>query len=335
MQNSSIKIGLLGAGKFGFFHANNLIQTGFDFIGVYDPLEARANELAAKFNITAYQDVDQLLDLCDAVLIITTTVHHFSMLIKAISRKKHIFVEKPIVAHYGEMQELSALVHNYPKIIQIGHIERFNLMLQKAFTDPVVPWLINATRLSPFNPRVSDVSVIHDLMIHEIDTVLTLAASTVVDVQATGYSYISGLTDVCHAKITFENGLQANLFAGRIYKDPRREMDIYYQDRFEHMDFQSRVTTINFFEQLPGPFEEKDRVMIGEWPEGSLAKSMWQKIEQYPENNAILSELKAFYDAVTNDQPVRVGVREAAETMRIISLIEEAMSKSNQHHVYM
>ncbi|HRJ12848.1 MAG TPA: Gfo/Idh/MocA family oxidoreductase [Alphaproteobacteria bacterium] len=282
-----------------------------------------------------YQDVDQLLDDCDAVLIITTTVHHFSLLKKAISKHKHIFVEKPIVADYLEMLELAALVRDYPNVIQIGHIERFNLMLQKAFSDPVVPWLINATRLSPFNPRVSDVSVIHDLMIHDIDSVLTLANSTVVDVQATGHSYISGLTDVCHVKMIFENGLQANLFAGRIYKDAKREMDIYYLDRFEHMNFQTRTATINNFERRLESFEEKDAVMIGNWPDVPLARSMWQKVEQYPENNAILSELTAFYEAVAYNKPVKVGVREAAETMHIISLIEEAMSKSNQHHIYM
>lgn len=334
MQSASIKTGLFGAGKFGFFHANNLVNTDFEFVGVFDPVEERAISLAGKFGIKYYPDADQLMDACDAVLIITTTIHHFGLIRKAIQKQKHIFVEKPVVASYGEMLELNALAKNYPKIIQAGHIERFNLMLQDAFHGEEKPWLINATRLSSFNPRVSDVSVIHDLMIHDIDSILTIAGSEVMEIHATGNTLISGCTDVCSVHMTFHNGLKANLFAGRIYIDARREMELYYSDRIEQLDFQTRTNTVSFYRNDEMPNKGNGVELMAHWPEVANSRFMFRDVKKYPENNSILAELTEFYHSIAFGKPVRVGLHDAGRTMYIIDQIEAEILKAGKLYVH-
>lgn len=330
MQNRTIKIGLFGAGKFGSFHAKNLAETNFELAGIYDPIPEKAANLAEIYQVGKYDEISELMAVCDAVLIASTTTSHFSLIKAAISQSKHIFVEKPIVADYMQMMELNELAIHYPKVIQIGHLERFNLMLQDGFESPEKPWMINAVRISPFNLRVSDVSVIHDLMIHDIDIALTIAGTEIADVRACGNSMVSGSTDVCHATLTFRNGMVANLSAGRIFMNPCREMDFFYRDRHEHFDFQSRTTSINYFQKgeiLPAA---KDAEMIHSWPGAEKAQSMWHINKNYPENNAILSELKEFYESIANNKPVRVGIHDAGKVMHTIALIEDAMNKTNQ-----
>jgi predicted dehydrogenase len=207
-------------------------------------------------------------------------------------------------------------------------------MLQEGFAGQDKPWMLNAVRISPFNIRVSDVSVIHDLMIHDIDIALTLAGTEIVDVKACGHSVISGLTDVCQAMLTFRNGMVANLFAGRIFMGLRREMDIFYGDRHEHLDFQSRKTSIHYFQRgviLPSAIEAE---MVMNWPDAEKTQSMWHTTKNYPENNAILSELTEFYESIANNKPVRVGISDAGKAMHTIALIEEAMNKTNQLQVF-
>jgi predicted dehydrogenase len=237
-----MKIGLIGCGYLGKIHAKCIKEVkGAEFVGVYDISQETSQEIAAQFATVAYSDLQSLIEHCDVVDIVTDTTTHFELAKKAILAGKHCFIEKPLTAKVEEAEELIALAKKHHVIVQVGHVERYNPAFLSVLPHISKPFYIEAHRLCPFNNRGSDVSVVHDLMIHDIDLILTIMQSEMVDIKATGNKYITESLDFANAKLIFANGGVANITASRVATQPVRKMCIFQPNNYINVNFQDKT----------------------------------------------------------------------------------------------
>lgn len=212
-----LKAGVLGAGHLGKIHLKLLKQSDkYELIGFYDADHENAKKVAEEFGYRAYSDLDELIADADMIDVVTPTLSHFEVAKKVISAGKHLFIEKPITNTFEEAEELIALAEKHGVKGQVGHVERFNPAFQSVANRIENPMFIEAHRLAEFNPRGTDVPVVLDLMIHDIDVILSVVQSEVKNMNASGVSVISDTPDIANARIEFENGCVANLTASRI-----------------------------------------------------------------------------------------------------------------------
>ena len=212
-----VKVGVLGVGALGRHHARLYKQCdAAELIGIYDLNTDRAKEIADEIGTVVYEDPAELADLVDGLSIAVPTNYHRDVAVAMLERGKHLLIEKPITETLEQAQELLDLAKAKNLIVQVGHVERFNPALLALGQMPLNPMFIEAHRLAVFNPRGTDVSVILDLMIHDLDIVLSLVQSDVKFISASGVAVVSNTADICNARIEFENGCVANLTASRI-----------------------------------------------------------------------------------------------------------------------
>ncbi|MFT7589901.1 MAG: putative dehydrogenase, partial [Limisphaerales bacterium] len=244
-----LKIGVLGAGHLGFIHIKLLLQVeGVEVIGCYDPDEARMAKAALEFGIPKFDSMQALLEVCDAVDIIASTSAHYECAIAGLNAGLHVFIEKPIAALPIQADEIVKLAESNGLNIQVGHVERFNPAFLAVKDREIRPYFIEAHRLSQFNPRGTDVSVVMDLMIHDIDVVLSMVKSKISHISASGVGVISDSPDIANARIEFENGCVANLTASRISLKTMRRMRLFQRDAYITIDFaekQAQVLTLS------------------------------------------------------------------------------------------
>ena len=220
-----LKIGLLGAGHLGKIHLKCIQMVDqYNLIGFYDPDDQNAKIAEETYGIKRWKDLDDLLESVDVIDIVTPTITHFELAKKAIQYGKHVFIEKPLTHTMNEAKELLQLSKDAGLKIQVGHVERFNPAFLALEGTPLNPMFIEAHRLALFNPRGTDVSVILDLMIHDLDLVLSLVDSEVKHISASGVSVVSNTPDISNARIEFENGAVANLTASRISMKQMRKL---------------------------------------------------------------------------------------------------------------
>lgn len=233
-----LKIGVLGAGYLGKIHMKCIgLTTGiFDLAGFYDPDEKAASEAVQSFGVKRFDSVAALLSAVDVVDIVTPTPTHFALAKQALLQGKHVFVEKPLTHTLPEAEELLALAQQTGLKVQVGHVERFNPALLALGEADLNPMFIEAHRLSVFNPRGADVSVVLDLMIHDIDIILSLVRSPVTAVSAGGVSVVSNTPDIANARIEFANGCIANLTASRISLKQMRKIRLFQRDAYISLD---------------------------------------------------------------------------------------------------
>jgi predicted dehydrogenase len=307
-----MKIGLIGCGYLGKIHAKCIKEIkNVELIGVYDISNEAAKETAEKFNTTAYFELQSLIENCDVVDIVTSTTTHFELAKKTIVAGKHCFIEKPLTATVAEADKLIELALKHNVLVQVGHVERYNPAFVAAIPHISHPLFIEAQRLCKFNLRGADVSVVHDLMIHDIDLVLSIMKSEVVNIQATGYKFITESIDIAHAQLQFAHGGIAHIRVSRIAALPSRKMCIFHPKNCLTVDFQEKKVEIIEF--------EKGQTFATEIP--------------IVEHNAIVEELSDFIQSVQHNRAPKVTMYDGMNALCIADKVVNEILQQNMHAV--
>ncbi len=310
-----LKVGVLGAGHLGKIHLKLLDQSSkYDLIGFYDPDIANGQRVEKEFDYKYFEQLDDLIDSVDVVDIVTPTLSHYNCAIKAISKGKHIFIEKPITNTLEEAEHIRLLVSENNLRGQVGHVERFNPAFKAIRSEIKNPMFIECHRLAEFNPRGTDVPVVLDLMIHDIDIILSVVKSPVLSIQANGVSVISETPDIANARIEFENGCIANLTASRISLKNMRKSRFFQKDAYISVDFLEKKTEVVKMKNAPknpGDFD-----MILQNAEGQKKQIYFENPNIVP-NNAILDELETFAEAIKNNTKPIVTLRDGANALKV------------------
>lgn len=240
-----LKVGIFGAGHLGKFHLNNWKEIdGVEVVGFYDPDDKIAQEIQEKYGLKRFLAADKLINKCDAVDIVAPTTHHYELCIEAIKKGKHVFVEKPMTDTLEQGKEIVQMVKEAGIKFQVGHVERFNPAWLSLKDEELNPMFIEVHRLAQFNPRGTEVSVILDLMIHDIDIILKLVKSDVRSISASGVAVMTDTPDIANVRIEFNNGCVANLTSSRISMKKMRKMRLFQKDAYIGIDFLEKKTEI-------------------------------------------------------------------------------------------
>ncbi|UZO80815.1 Gfo/Idh/MocA family oxidoreductase [Aquimarina sp. ERC-38] len=291
-----LKAGVLGAGHLGKIHLRLLQQSElYDLIGFYDSDQKNAMQVAKEYGYPLVASIKELIDIVEVVVIVTPTLFHFDVAKQAILAGKHVFIEKPITNTVAEAEELIALAKQQQVLGQVGHVERFNPAFTAVFGQINNPMFIEAHRLSEFNPRGTDVPVVLDLMIHDLDAILSVVDAPIKNISASGVSVISETPDIANARIEFENGCVANLTASRISLKNMRKSRFFQKDAYISIDyFEKKCEVVKMKE---APEQPDDFAMILQNAEG-VKKQIYFDNPHVAENNAILDELESFAKAI-------------------------------------
>lgn len=310
-----LKVGVLGAGHLGKIHLKLLQKSEkYDLVGFFDPDIANGQRVAKEFNYHYFENLDDLIDAVDVVDIVTPTLSHYNCAIKAITKGKHIFIEKPITNSVEEAEQIRLLVSENNLRGQVGHVERFNPAFKAIKSEIKSPMFIETHRLAEFNPRGTDVPVVLDLMIHDIDIILSVVNSPVQNINASGVSVISETPDIANARIEFENGCVANLTASRISLKNMRKSRFFQKDAYISVDFlEKKVEVVKMKDapKHPGDFD-----MILQNAEG-IKKQIYFENPEIAPNNAILDELETFAEAITTDTTPIVTLRDGTNALKV------------------
>jgi oxidoreductase, gfo/idh/mocA family len=324
-MKNKLKVGVLGAGHLGKIHLKLLNQSEkYELVGFYDPNEEQAQKVVAEFGYTYFDNIDQLIEAVEVVDIVTPTLSHYDCAMKAIAAKRHIFIEKPITSTVAEAEEIYQLLKKNHLKGQVGHVERFNPAFQAAKSSIANPMFIEVHRLAEFNPRGTDVSVVLDLMIHDIDVLLSVVDSPVKHIEASGVAVISKSPDITNARIEFENGCVANLTASRISMKNMRKSRFFQKDAYISVDFLEKKVEVIHMKDAPEEVSEYD--MILQNAEGERKQIYFEYPEVQP-SNAILEELETFADAIEHNTTPVVTFLQGTKALRlakdIVTKIEE------------
>lgn len=320
-----LKIGIFGAGHLGKIHIGHWQSLpGIEIVGFYDPNDEHAEEVVNKFQISRFYSIDQLISASDALDIVTTTTSHFELAKACLLKSRHLFIEKPMTHTLEDARELVKLVNEANVKCQIGHVERYNPAILALRGKSVHPMFIETHRLAEFNPRGTDVAVILDLMIHDIDIVLHLVKSQVRKISASGVAVVSETLDIANARIEFDNGCVANLTASRISLKKMRKMRVFQKDAYIGIDFLNKKTEII---RLKPEGEEKGffdfPIDLGEGNKKNIS------IEMPPvsNTNAIQEELADFTLSILQDKPVQVS---STDGLRAMEVAYQILNKAQQ-----
>jgi predicted dehydrogenase len=319
-----LKVGVFGVGHLGKFHLKNWEEIeNAKLIGFYDPSDENANQAKKDFGLKRFKNADQLIEACDAVDIVAPTTLHFDLCKKAILKSKHVFVEKPLSNTMSEAKEIVKLTKEASIKLQVGHVERFNPALLAAKEHELNPMFIEVHRLAQFNPRGTDVSVILDLMIHDIDIILSLVKSSVKNVFANGVNVLSDTPDIANVRIEFDNGCVANLTSSRISMKKMRKMRLFQKDSYVGIDFLDKKTEIIKYKSP----EDKD-VFTFDIETNHGKKTIAISSPVIKETNAIKMELQSFVNSINNNKPTVVTDVDGYRAMEVAHLILDKIKSS-------
>ena len=314
-----LKAGVLGAGHLGKIHLRLLNQSEkYNLVGFYDADEDNGKKVEAEFGYKFFNSIDALIDAVDVVDIVTPTLSHYDCAKQAIAKGKHLFIEKPITNTVEEAEHIRELLAEHNLRGQVGHVERFNPAYIAIKDDINSPMFIETHRLAEFNPRGTDVPVVLDLMIHDIDIILSVVKSKIKNVSASGVSVISDTPDIANARLEFENGCVANLTASRISLKKMRKARFFQKDAYISVDFLTKkceVVKMKDAPENPGDFD-----MILQNAEG-IKKQIYFDNPPVPDNNSILDELETFADAINNNTTPIVTLHDGTEALRVATQI--------------
>lgn len=312
-----MKIALLGAGHLGKIHLKCILATEcWEFSGFYDLDDKNAASAIAQYGVKRYSSLDELLDDCDAVDIVTPTPSHYDLAAKAIRAGKHAFIEKPVTQTIQEGKKLLQLAEKHGVKIQVGHVERFNPAFTALHGMTLHPMFIEGHRLAAFQPRGTEVSVILDLMIHDLDLVLHLVKSPVKKVSASGVAVLSNTPDIANARIEFENGCVANLTASRISMKQMRKMRLFQPDHYISLDFlEKNAQIVRLFATDAHDLPDTENLMEFDTPAGK--KWLQLSMPDAAPVNAIQRELETFHEAIATDTPPPVTLQDGYEALKL------------------
>lgn len=296
----------------------------FHVVGVYDLDEAVRNQISKEFDVPSFSDAESLMQEVDALDIVAPTTAHYDLCASAIKRFKHVFVEKPLTQTVSEGRKLLQLVEEAGCVFQVGHVERFNPAFQAALPYFAQPMFIETHRLAQFNPRGTDVPVVLDLMIHDLDIVLSVVQSDVRRISASGVAVVSDTPDIANARIEFANGCVANLTASRISLKNMRKSRFFQKDAYISVDFLERQMEVVQMENLEGEAGPFDMVLDlgGDKPS---KKIIFDKPE-IRASNAILEELKDFANAINHHKSPVVTIEDGLSALEVAEQIMEKMN---------
>lgn len=326
-MNRRLKYGVVGVGHLGSIHARllrNLEEV--ELVGVYDRDVERSAQLAGQLELTRFASFDSLLEQCDVVSIVTPTRDHFTSASRSIEAGVHVFIEKPITATYSDAKKLLALADAKGVRVGVGHIERFNPVFTALGTFRIQPLFIEAHRLAQFKSRATDVAVVLDLMIHDIDLILTLVGKSVKEVRSSGVSIVSNQLDIANARIEFDGGCVANVTASRISRRPMRKMRIFQSDAYLSIDFAE--PSVEIFHLAAGG-QENAGGLLGHIDEAARARSISYLRPEIPRSNALEDELRDFIIAVKVGREPRVTGTAAAEALRVAEAVIMEIDRRN------
>lgn len=325
-----LKIGVIGTGHLGKLHVKMFKQiTECEVAGIYDSNSQTAAEVAREFNIKAFENLDNLLNLIQAASIAVSTTAHYEIAKKCLEKGIHVFVEKPITANIPEAEELVQLSSDQKLNLQVGHIERFNpaiISLEKFIIEPM---FIQTDRLAQFNPRGTDVAVVLDLMIHDIDIILSLIKSEVKKIDANGVAVVSDSLDIANARIEFENGAVANVTASRISQKKMRKMRIFQKDAYISIDFMTGVSEV--YRLLPVDQNTESTTMsFGEIGIGEKRKRLIYEQPEIKEVNALKYELELFVKSILYKTHPVVSGMDGLRALKVAQIIMKKIEESQK-----
>ena len=320
-----LKIGVFGAGHLGKFHLNNWKEIkGVELVGFYDPNDSIAQEVSEKYQLARFTHPSHLLDGVDAVDVVAPTPAHFELCREAIRKGKHVFVEKPLANTMDEARELVKLVKESNIKFQVGHVERFNPAFLAVQHQELNPMFIEVHRLAQFNPRGTEVSVILDLMIHDIDIILSIVKSEVKMISASGVAVMTDTPDIANVRIEFNNGCVANLTSSRISMKKMRKIRLFQKDGYIGIDFLNKKTEV---------IRQKTAADVDvfsfdlETPHGKKTIAIANPL--IPEVNAIKMELEKFRDAIVNGTPTIVSEVDGYRAMDVAHQILQKIKNNS------
>ena len=321
-----LKIGVLGAGHLGKIHIKCIKQTDrYELVGFYDPDQATAKAVEEELGVRCFATIEALIDAVEVVDIVTPTVQHFECASKALQRRRHVFIEKPIVATPNEASKLMKLADEAGVKVQVGHVERFNPAFIAAEPYIKAPKFVEAHRLALFNPRGTDVPVVLDLMVHDLDILFTIINSPVKHVSACGVAIVSPTPDITNARIEFENGSVANLTASRISLKNMRKTRIFQDDAYITVDFldkKTEIARIHDHEVSGYPYS-----LTLDLPGGATKQITLERPEIHP-LNAIQTELESFYDSIIHNTVPVVSIEDGVKVLNLAYEIINAKDKT-------
>ncbi|MDI6803851.1 MAG: Gfo/Idh/MocA family oxidoreductase [Bacteroidota bacterium] len=321
-----LNIGVIGVGHLGALHTKmfTTIESA-NVVGVYDQNFERSKKIADEFQTKSFEEIDELLNSVDAVSIAVSTKSHFDIAAKALTAGKHIFIEKPITENSQQAEKLIQIAKPKKLKIQVGHIERFNSALLAIDHIQINPLFIESHRLAQFNPRGADVAVVHDLMIHDIDIILSLVKSPVENIWANGVAVVTDTIDIANARLQFQNGCVANVTASRISKSRMRKMRFFQKDAYISLDFIEGTSEV-FRLVDPSDANVQSTMMLGMIEAANSSKKIIYDRPARKEINALKYELELFIDAVQNDKTPQVTAEDGLRALEVAQTIVEKIS---------
>ena len=320
-----LRIGVFGTGHLGKFHLNNWKEIeGTEIIGFFDPDDETAQEISTAYGIKRFDTEDELIEACDAIDVVTPTQFHFAICEKAVRKGKHVFVEKPMANTMEEAQQLVKLVQESNVKLQVGHVERFNPAFIAIKDVPLNPMFIEVHRLAQFNPRGTEVSVILDLMIHDIDIVLSIVNSEVKNISASGVAVMTETPDIANVRIEFNNGCVANLTSSRISMKKMRKMRLFQKDAYIAIDFLDKKAEVI---KLKDAGDSNAFSFDIETPSGTRTIAIANP--QVTETNAIKQELEAFVQSIKNKTRPIVNEIDGLRAMEVAHFILQRLAQNH------
>lgn len=320
---NKIKLGLVGLGHLGKIHLKCILQIPeIILMGCFDVNQETAQSICKEFGVVHYESLDQLIHDSEAIDIVTPTTTHYDVASMAIRAGKHCFIEKPVTQTLQEALDLQNLISIYPVKVQIGHVERYNPSFLAIKPYIKYPKFIEAHRLSTFNPRGTDVSVVHDLMIHDLDIISLMAQSPAREIRASGVSIVSQKADICNARIEFESGLVCNVTASRISMKAMRKIRIFQEDAYISMDLLSKeAEVISLLD------EYQDNTLELDTYKGKKYIQLFQA--EITPVNAILEEIKSFAKSIVIDSETEVNLQDGIRALSLVDAILSQIESSN------
>ena len=320
-----LKVGVFGVGHLGKFHLNNWKEIkDVKLVGFFDPNNDNAKIAVEEYGLKRFSDEEKLIDACDAIDVVTPTDHHFAICMMAIRKGKHVFVERPLAHTIQEGRDLVNMVHEANVKLQVGHVERFNPAYLAIQQHPLNPMFIEVHRLAQFNPRGTEVSVILDLMIHDIDIILSLVKSDVKQISASGVAVMTETPDIANVRIEFHNGCVANLTSSRISMKKMRKMRLFQKDAYIGIDFLEKKTEIIKLKQ-----PDDQHVFSFDIDTQQGKKTIAIASPNVPQANAIKLELESFTDAILNNKPTVVSEIDGFLAMEVAHQILDKINNTS------
>ncbi len=326
-----LKIGVLGVGHLGKIHLNCIKNIDdYNLVGFYDPDAEKSETGVREYGLHPFKSIETLIDAVDVVDIVTPTVSHFSCASEAIRKSKHVFIEKPIAATPDEALQLIELSSEANVKVQVGHVERFNPAFQAAGRFIDKPMFMESHRLAQFNPRGTDVPVVLDLMIHDIDIILSVVNSDIRKVHASGVNVVSDTPDIANARLEFANGAVANLTASRISLKNMRKTRFFQKDAYITVDFLEKATEVVRMDEIDGQVDDPFALILDLGENKAKKRIFFEKPEVEP-INAIEEELRSFARAIQNNTTPLVTINDGFQALKVAQMVLDKISTSSNN----